>query len=147
MPLRKSEHLVGFSSHVQSTFLCGSCGHRNTYGTELLEETIQCRNCHRRNRNLLFASFNTRCQVCYKQLKQPIVRPGLTDYYKLCPECAFSFDNYLDEKERVILSEVIKELRSRFFEADGKPPPGGGATLAIALWFSSMSQQRVEQYA
>jgi len=113
MPLRKTEHLVGFASHVHSTFMCQHCSKTNTYDTELLEETIQCRNCHRRNRNLLFENYNTRCQVCSKQMKQPLVRPGLTDHHKLCAECAQAFDTYINEWEQLILSEAIGELRNR----------------------------------
>ena len=133
MPLRKSEHLVGFANHVQSTFLCDSCGHRTTYDTELLEETLQCRNCRTRNQNLLFASYNTRCQVCSKQMKQPVVRPGLTDHHKFCAECARAFDTYINEWEQLILGEAISELRNRMIPSPPKDPAPLKAGPLLAL--------------
>ena len=135
MPLRKSEHLVGMSSHVQSTFLCNKCGHRSTYDTELLEETLQCRNCRTRNQNLLFASYNTRCQVCSKQMKQPVVRPGLSDHHKFCAECAQAFDTYINEWEQLILGEAISELRNRIIPSPPKDPAPlkAGPLLAAPL--------------
>ncbi len=114
MPIRKVQHLVGFANMNHVSFKCPDCGADSTYHADLLEPTVQCRNCRRRHPALIFECFNSRCISCNKQVKQPtLVENYCGSNWKLCQGCAEFFGERLLPWLKVSFQQALAETKER----------------------------------
>ena len=114
MPIRKAQHLVGFAGLNHVSFKCPDCGADSTYHADLLEPTVQCRNCRRRHPALIFECFNSRCISCNKQVKEPVLVDNYHgSYWKLCQDCAEIFDERFSVWLRVSAQQALAETKER----------------------------------
>ncbi len=114
MPIRKAQHLVGFANFNHGSFKCPACGADSTYHADLLEPTVQCRNCRRRHPALIFECFNSRCISCNKQVKEPVLVDNYCgSQWKLCEGCTEIYYERFSAWLKVAAQQALAETKER----------------------------------
>jgi len=118
MPVKRSARMVRFANLERLSVRCPYCEHNNTYVGEIIRETdqtIQCRECHRRFLLYELEKDKRACEACRCRIPTVEYREGCR-VHLFCFDCAGVFDSMLAEWEAAFnsfLKTIVPEIRHR----------------------------------